>query len=114
MSSLFFFRYGTVESVRLRSLPLKDDGKLPRRAAVAAGALDEAGSANAYVVFSSGASAVHALAHNMREVCTPGLHACPHHRFTKSRIHVQGELSSVALGCPLAPSTCYPMASALQ
>ncbi|BDA45860.1 probable nucleolar protein 12 at C-terminar half [Coccomyxa sp. Obi] len=62
-----FSQYGTVESVRLRSLPLKDDGKLPRRAAVAAGALDEAGSANAYVVFSSGVSAVHALAHNMRE-----------------------------------------------
>jgi hypothetical protein len=66
---LLLRRYGTVESVRLRSLPLKDEGKLPRRAAVAAGAVDESrGSANAYVVFSSGASAVHALAHNMREV----------------------------------------------
>ncbi|CAL8470540.1 g10082 [Coccomyxa elongata] len=62
-----FSQYGTVESVRLRSLPLKGDGKLPRRAAVAAGALDEGGSANAYVVFSSGASLVHALSHNMRE-----------------------------------------------
>ncbi len=67
----YVHRYGTVESVRLRSLPLKEDTKLPRHAAVAAGAVDESrGSANAYVVFSSGGSASHALAHNMREVGT--------------------------------------------
>lgn len=64
-------RYGAVESVRLRSLPLKEEasGKLPRRAAVATGAVDESrGSANAYVVFETEAAASTALVLNMGEV----------------------------------------------
>jgi nucleolar protein 12 len=60
---------GEVESARLRSLTLAADTKLPRRAAVAAGALDAArGTAHAYVVFKDAAGAAAALALNMREV----------------------------------------------
>lgn len=61
-------RYGMVESVRLRSVPIKVDAKLPRKAAVASGAVDTArGSAHAYVVFSKESEAVAATAHNMQE-----------------------------------------------
>lgn len=62
-------RYGEVDSVRLRSLPLQTDAGMPRRAAISSGRVDAAGpSANAYLVFRSRLAARAALAHNMQEV----------------------------------------------
>ena len=65
-----------MESVRLRSVPVKLDAKMPRRAAILTGNVaSERGTAHAYVVFADAASAKAALAHNMAEVRdTP---ACP-------------------------------------
>ena len=61
--------YGAVESVRLRSVPVKLDAKMPRRAAILTGNVaSDRGTANAYVVFANAASAKAALAHNMAEV----------------------------------------------
>jgi nucleolar protein 12 len=64
-----FAQYGAIESVRLRSVPLQSDSKLPRRAAIATGAVETSkGSAHAYVVFETRASAHQALLANMRPV----------------------------------------------
>jgi nucleolar protein 12 len=68
---------GAVESVRLRSLPLKAPetgsggkvSKMPRRGAIASGAIDADHSAHAYVVFAEEAAVEAALALNMKEVC---------------------------------------------
>ncbi len=63
------YRFGTIESVRLRSLPLKEGVKLPRKAAIAGGHIEtDRASAHAYVVFSRRASAAYALQLNMSEV----------------------------------------------
>ena len=67
---------GAVESVRLRSLPLKAPeagpggkvSKMPRRGAIASGAIDADHSAHAYVVFAEEAAVEAALALNMKEV----------------------------------------------
>lgn len=62
-------RHGKVESVRLRSVPVKLDAKMPRRAAVLSGNIsDSRGTAHAYVVFQEQAAAQAALASNMQEV----------------------------------------------
>lgn len=60
---------GRVESVRLRSLPLQRDptSKIPRRGAIASGAIDADQSAHAYVVFADDAAADAALTLNMQE-----------------------------------------------
>ena len=64
-------RFGAVESVRLRSLPLKEGLKMPRKAAIASGNVDAEGPpAHAYVIFGSRASAVYALQLNMTEAST--------------------------------------------
>ena len=58
-----------MESVRLRSLPLKEGLKMPRKAAVASGNVDaECAPAHAYIVFEKRTSAVYALQLNMSEV----------------------------------------------
>lgn len=58
-----------MESVRLRSMPLKLDKKLPRRAAILAKRVSsEMGPAKAYVVFADAASIPPALELNMKEV----------------------------------------------
>lgn len=55
--------------MRVRSLPVKADGKLPKKAAAITGALLEGrASAHAYIVFEERAAAEAALAHNMQEV----------------------------------------------
>lgn len=67
---------GAVESVRLRSLPLKVPeagpgskvSKIPRRGAIASGAIDADHSAHAYVVFAEEAAVEAALTLNMKEV----------------------------------------------
>lgn len=60
---------GAVQSVRLRSLAVKQDVKMPRRSAVRAGEIDQArGSGHAYVVFAGAAAVDKALALNMTEV----------------------------------------------
>jgi nucleolar protein 12 len=60
---------GAVESVRLRSVAVDPEAKLPRRAAVLTGARNGAREAvNGYVVFASPASLPAALALNMRVV----------------------------------------------
>lgn len=60
-------RFGTIESVRLRSIPIKVDANMPRRAAIISGAIDEQrGSAHAYVVFKDEAAAKAALSLNMQ------------------------------------------------
>lgn len=62
-------RFGAVESVRLRSLPLKEGLKMPRKAAVASGNVDaERAPAHAYIIFEKRTSAVYALQLNMSEV----------------------------------------------
>lgn len=66
-------RYGKVESVRLRSVPVDLAKKMPRKAAVLSGAIAaDRGTSHAYVVFSDVASATAALAHNMQEVRCAG------------------------------------------
>jgi len=67
-------RYGAVESVRLRSVPVKLDVKMPRRAAILTGNVAaDRGTAHAYVVFADAAAAAAALALNMTEVrCARG------------------------------------------
>ncbi|KAJ7564657.1 hypothetical protein O6H91_02G028100 [Diphasiastrum complanatum] len=63
-----FSQYGAVESARLRSVPLVDT-KLPRKAAVITGHLNEArNSVNAYIVFKEHEVAKAALSHNMKEI----------------------------------------------
>ena len=58
-----------MESVRLRSVPLKLDKKLPRRAAILSKHVSsEMGPAKAYVVFKDSSSVPSALALNMQEV----------------------------------------------
>ena len=55
--------------MRLRSLPLKEGLKMPRKAAIASGNIDvDRASAHAYIVFESRNSAVYALQLNMSEV----------------------------------------------
>ncbi|CAM6110147.1 unnamed protein product [Calypogeia fissa] len=62
-----FCQFGAVESARLRSVPLVDT-KMPRKAAVITGQLNESRSSlNGYVVFHKEESAKAALAHNMTE-----------------------------------------------
>ncbi|KAL6769968.1 hypothetical protein ACKKBG_A33070 [Auxenochlorella protothecoides x Auxenochlorella symbiontica] len=59
---------GAVESVRLRSLAIKQDLKMPRKSALLAGELDkDRASGHAYVVFEDEASLPAALALNMME-----------------------------------------------
>ena len=71
-------RYGKVESVRLRSVPVDLEKKMPRKAAVLSGAIAATrGSSHAYVVFANAASAAKALAHNMREVSPAARSAVP-------------------------------------
>jgi nucleolar protein 12 len=64
-----FQTYGTIESVRLRSVPLKKDVILPRKAAVASGAVDPTrGSAHAYIIYNDAESAQKAVKkQNMKE-----------------------------------------------
>ena len=62
-------RYGKIVSVRLRSVPVDLEKKMPRKAAVLSGAIAAArGSSHAYVVFADAGAASKALAHNMQEV----------------------------------------------
>jgi nucleolar protein 12 len=64
-----FQTYGTIESIRFRSVPLKKDVILPRKAAVASGAVDPTrGSAHAYIIFKDIESAQNAVKkQNMKE-----------------------------------------------
>lgn len=61
---------GAVESVRLRSLPLKLEpgSKVPRRGAIASGSVDAEHSGHAYVVFEQEGAVEAALKLNMAEV----------------------------------------------
>ncbi len=65
--------------MRLRSLPLKEGLKMPRKAAIASGNVDaERAPAHAYIVFGSRASSVYALQLNMTEASMRyHHHACP-------------------------------------
>ncbi|PNX94369.1 nucleolar protein 12-like [Trifolium pratense] len=63
-----FKQFGEVESVRIRSVPLKDTKK-PRKGAILSKQIDEsAESVNGYVVFKTEESAQASLAHNMTVV----------------------------------------------
>ncbi|KAG6407570.1 hypothetical protein SASPL_130562 [Salvia splendens] len=63
-----FSKFGEVESVRIRSVPIVD-GKIPRKGAVILKKINENGnSVNAYVVFKTEESAQASLAHNMAVV----------------------------------------------
>eukprot|EP00252_Welwitschia_mirabilis_P007913 TRINITY_DN1960_c0_g1_i2.p1 TRINITY_DN1960_c0_g1~~TRINITY_DN1960_c0_g1_i2.p1 ORF type:complete len:654 (+),score=159.34 TRINITY_DN1960_c0_g1_i2:90-1964(+) len=62
-----FSRFGQVESVRLRSVPLVET-KMPRKNAILTKNINEAiGSCHAYIVFNHERSANDALSHNMTE-----------------------------------------------
>ncbi|XP_039141847.1 RNA-binding protein 34 [Dioscorea cayenensis subsp. rotundata] len=63
-----FGRFGEIESVRIRSVPLLDS-KIPRKGAVIKGKINESvDSVHAYIVFKQEQSANAALSHNMAEV----------------------------------------------
>ncbi|KAI3453384.1 hypothetical protein Pfo_010047 [Paulownia fortunei] len=63
-----FGKFGEVESIRIRSVPIID-GKIPRKGAVIKKRINENGdSVHAYVVFKTEASAQASLAHNMAVV----------------------------------------------
>ena len=60
-------RYGIIESMRRRSVPVKLDAKMSRKAAIITGNVsDKRGTSHAYVVFQDEAAA---LASNMHVVC---------------------------------------------
>jgi hypothetical protein len=60
-----------VESVRLRSVAVEKDVKMPRKAAILSGHIaTERGSAHAYLVFKVAESVQPALRENMQEVGT--------------------------------------------
>ncbi|KAI8107415.1 hypothetical protein M9435_002445 [Picochlorum sp. BPE23] len=62
-----FQKYGTIESIRFRSMPLKEDSKVPRRVAAASGTIDESkGSFHAYIIFENKESVSQALQENMK------------------------------------------------
>ena len=62
-------RYGSIESVRRRSVPVKLDAKMSRKAAVITGNVsDKGGTSHAYVVFQDESAAIAALASNMHMV----------------------------------------------
>ncbi|KAL0026925.1 hypothetical protein WJX77_012495 [Trebouxia sp. C0004] len=64
-----FERYGSIESVRRRSVPVKLDAKMSRKAAVITGNVsDKRGTSHAYVVFQDQTAAIAALASNMHMV----------------------------------------------
>jgi len=60
------FRYGKIDSIRFRSMSVKEDVKVPKRAAAASGALDtEKGSFHAYIVFKDAVAVSKSLVENM-------------------------------------------------
>lgn len=60
-------RYGAIESIRFRSMPLKEDSRVPRRVAAASGTIDGSkGSFHAYIVFENKESVSQALQENMK------------------------------------------------
>lgn len=67
---LLFKKFGTIESVRLRSIPITEAGvKLPRRSAILSGQVaEDKGTSHAYVVFKDAGSAMAAQQMNMTEV----------------------------------------------
>lgn len=63
-----FARFGEVESVRIRSVPIVDS-KIPRKGAIIKGKINDAvDSMHAYIVFKDEQAAHAALSHNMAEV----------------------------------------------
>lgn len=63
-------RYGSIESIRRRSVPVALDAKMSRKAAIITGNVsDKRGTSHAYVVFQDEAAALAALASNMHMVC---------------------------------------------
>ncbi|XP_010933453.1 nucleolar protein 12 [Elaeis guineensis] len=63
-----FERFGEIESVRIRSVPIVDS-KAPRKAAIFKGKINDAGdSVHAYIVFKDEPSANAAVSHNMAEI----------------------------------------------
>lgn len=59
-------RYGTIESIRLRSLPIDNDSRMPRTLQIKAGKVNtDGGSANAYICFKFREEATAACAENM-------------------------------------------------
>ena len=68
-------RYGRIESIRKRSVPVKLDAKMSRKAAIITGNISESrGTIHAYVVFHEEPAALAALASNMHLVGS-----CPRH-----------------------------------
>ncbi|CAD7701937.1 unnamed protein product, partial [Ostreobium quekettii] len=60
-----FQRYGAIESVRIRSIPVREGTKMPKRAAAHKGEVNKGGTCNAYVVFAKKKSAKQAQGMNM-------------------------------------------------
>ncbi|KAI3716732.1 hypothetical protein L1987_67820 [Smallanthus sonchifolius] len=75
-----FNRFGEIESIRIRSIPLLDD-KTPRKGAIIKKQINDAvDRVNAYIVFKTGDSAQASLSHNMAVVGGNHIHvdrACP-------------------------------------
>ena len=62
-------RYGRIESIRKRSVPVKLDAKMSRKAAIITGNISESrGTIHAYVVFHEEPAALAALTSNMHMV----------------------------------------------
>jgi len=93
-----FAKYGAVESVRIRSLPVKVDSSMSRKAAAITGTTNAArSSTNAYVVMGSPEAASAALALNMA-LC---LQVCKSLRRTKG-VLIFGAESQVAPTCGIS------------
>ncbi|KAK8945301.1 hypothetical protein KSP40_PGU006959 [Platanthera guangdongensis] len=96
-----FSRFGEIESVRIRSVPLVDS-KAPRKAAIIMGQInEEIDSVNAYIVFKEEQSAQSALSQNMAQV--GGNHirvdmACPPRKKMKGESRVYDRKKTAFVG----------------
>ncbi|PKA53049.1 28 kDa ribonucleoprotein, chloroplastic [Apostasia shenzhenica] len=96
-----FARFGEIDSIRIRSVPLVDT-KAPRKAAIIRGKINDAvNSVNAYIVFKDEQSANAALSHNMAEI--DGNHirvdlACPPRKKMKGEAKLYERKRTVFVG----------------
>ncbi|KAM0934130.1 putative RNA recognition motif domain, nucleotide-binding alpha-beta plait domain superfamily [Dioscorea sansibarensis] len=96
-----FGRFGEIESVRIRSVPLVDS-KIPRKGAIIKGKINESvDSVHAYIVFKQEQSANAALSHNMAEVGSNHIRvdmACPPRKKLKGTAPLYDRKRTVFVG----------------
>ncbi|ONK71733.1 uncharacterized protein A4U43_C04F11800 [Asparagus officinalis] len=96
-----FEKFGEIESVRIRSVPLVDS-KTPRKGAIIKGKLNEAvGRVNAYIVFNNEQSAQAALSNNMTVIGENHIRvdmACPPRKKLKAETQLYERKKTVFVG----------------